>query len=51
MPSKDERPVEASVTGYLEYDRREKKVRTFRLVTDQAKYGKENFGVAIRSVP
>lgn len=51
MPTKDERPVEAVVMGYIEYDRKEKKVRTFRLVTDHAKYGKENFGVAIRSVP
>jgi hypothetical protein len=51
MPSKDERPVEAIVMGYLEYDRKERKVLTFRLVTDHAKYGKENFGVAIRSVP
>ena len=51
MPSKDERPVEALVMGYLEYDRKEKKVRAFRLVTDHAKYGKENFGAAIRSVP
>jgi len=51
MPSKDERPVEAIVMGYLQYDRKERKVLTFRLVTDHAKYGKENFGVAIRSVP
>jgi len=51
MPNKDERPVEAIVMGYLEYDRKERKVLTFRLVTDHAKYGKENFGVAIRSVP
>ena len=51
MSNKDERPVEAAVMGYLEYDRKEKKVRTFRLVTEQARYGKENFGVAIRSVP
>jgi hypothetical protein len=51
MSDKDERPVQATVAGYLEYDRREKKIRTFRLVTDQAVYGKENFGVAVRSVP
>ena len=51
FPTKDERPVQAAVSGYLEYDRREKKIRTFRLVTDQAVYGKENFGVAVRSVP
>jgi RNA polymerase sigma-70 factor (ECF subfamily) len=48
---KDERPVVAAVTGYLEYDRMEKKVRSLRLVTDQALYGKEKFGVAVRSVP
>jgi len=39
------------VSGYLEYDRKEKKVRVLRLVTDQAVYGKEKFGVAIRSIP
>ncbi len=49
--NKDDRSVEATVTGYLEYDRKEKAVRAFRLVTDQALYGKEKFGVAIRSVP
>jgi hypothetical protein len=48
---KEERPVEAVVAGYLEYDRVEKKIRTLRLVTDRAVYGKEKFGVAIRSVP
>ena len=48
---KDERPVEAAVTGYLEFDRKENKVKALRLVTDQAQYGKEKFGVAIRSVP
>jgi RNA polymerase sigma-70 factor (ECF subfamily) len=48
---KDERPVDAIVTGYLEYDRKEKRVRVFRLVTDQAVYGKEKFGVAITSLP
>jgi RNA polymerase sigma-70 factor (ECF subfamily) len=47
---KDERPVDASVTGYLEYDRRTKKIRAFRLVTEHALYGQEKFGVAIRDV-
>jgi hypothetical protein len=49
--NKDERPVDATVSGYLEYDRQQKKVRVFRLVTEQAAYGKEKFGVAIRSIP
>jgi hypothetical protein len=49
FPDKDERPIQAMVSGYLEYDRKEKKVRVLRLVTDQAVYGKEKFGVAIRS--
>lgn len=48
---KDERPVQAEVTGYLEFDRKEKKIRSFRLVTDRALYGKEKFGVAVASVP
>ena len=51
FPNKDERPVDALVSGYLEYDRKEKKIRVLRLVTDQAVYGKEKFGVALRSVP
>jgi RNA polymerase sigma-70 factor (ECF subfamily) len=48
---KDERSVDAVVTGYLEVDRKEKKIRVLRLVTDQAVYGKEKFGVAITNVP
>ncbi|MBI3857307.1 MAG: hypothetical protein HY293_16595, partial [Planctomycetes bacterium] len=47
MADKDERPVQASVTGYLEYDRQGKKVRALRLVTEQAFYGKESFCVAL----
>jgi hypothetical protein len=48
---KDDRTVETAVLGYIEYDRKERRVRAFRLVTDQGLYGKEQFGVAIRSVP
>jgi RNA polymerase sigma-70 factor (ECF subfamily) len=49
--NKDERSVEGSVLGYLEFDRKTKTILTLRLVTEHAVYGKENFGVAVRSVP
>lgn len=51
FPDRDHRPVESAVTGYLEYHRTERKIRAFRLITDRAVYGKENFAVAVRSVP
>jgi hypothetical protein len=35
----------------MEYDRAAKRIRVLRLVTDGARYGRENFAVAIRSVP
>jgi len=47
----EHREVESAVTGYIEYNRAEKRIRTLRLITDRARYGKENFAVAIRSVP
>jgi hypothetical protein len=51
MADRDHRPVESAVEGYIEYSRATKKIRTFRLVTDAALYGRENFAVAVRSVP
>jgi len=48
---RDHRDVESGVTGYVEYNRAEKKIRTLRLITDRAVYGRENFAVAVRSVP
>ncbi len=51
MADRDHRSVESAVTGYIEYSRGTKKIRTLRLVTDAAVYGRENFAVAVRSVP
>jgi RNA polymerase sigma-70 factor (ECF subfamily) len=51
MTDRDHRPVESAVTGYIEYNRAAKKIRTLRLITENAVYGREKFAVAIRSVP
>jgi RNA polymerase sigma-70 factor (ECF subfamily) len=51
VADRDHRPVDARITGYMEYDRAAKRIRVLRLVTDGARYGRENFAVAIRSVP
>ena len=51
VADRDHRAVESTVTGYIEYNRAEKKIRSFRLITDNAVYGRENFAVAFRSVP
>jgi RNA polymerase sigma-70 factor (ECF subfamily) len=48
---KDSRPVDATLTGYIEYDRVAKRIRSLRLISDHALYGRENFAVAVRSVP
>jgi hypothetical protein len=48
---KDSRPVDAVLTGYIEYDRAARRIRSFRLITEHAVYGRENFAVAVRSVP
>jgi hypothetical protein len=51
MADRDHRSVESAVTGYIEYNRGAKKIRSLRLITDAAVYGRENFAVAVRSVP
>jgi len=48
---KDSRPVDAVLTCYIEYDRAARRIRSFRLITEHAVYGRENFAVAVRSVP
>lgn len=54
---KDDRNfAEATFTGYVEWDTEGPRIRSFRMVTDEAKYGPEGeagqpFGVAVRSVP
>jgi len=51
VADRDHRPVESALTGYIEYNRPEKKIRALRLITENAVYGRENFAVAFRSVP
>jgi len=43
--------VEATLTGFLDFDPRKNTIRSFRLVTDEATYGSGTFGIAVRSVP
>ena len=45
----DGKVVETGLLGYVEFDPTKKRIRAFRLVTDEAKYGGGRFGVAIRS--
>jgi hypothetical protein len=47
----DTNRVRATVVGFVDYDADARKVRSFRLVTDEASYGAGTFGVAVRSVP
>jgi len=50
FPGRDSRPVDAALLGYIEYDRAAKRLRSLRLISDRARYGLENFAVAVRSV-
>jgi hypothetical protein len=45
----DGKVVETGLLGYVEFEPATGKVRSFRLVTDGAKYGGGKFGVAVRS--
>lgn len=51
----DDNFVRAAVAGYFDYDTAERRIRSLRLVTDEASYGKpgqtQYFGVAVRSAP
>jgi hypothetical protein len=47
----DGKYVQATFTGYLDFDPAARTVRSLRLVTDRANYTKLEFGVAVRSVP
>jgi hypothetical protein len=51
FPSRDARAVEAALTGFLEVDTATREIRSVRIATERATYGKESFGVAIRSNP
>jgi hypothetical protein len=51
LPRQDDHLVEATLVGFVDYEPGAKKIRSVRLVTDKATYGKEEFGVAVRSIP
>jgi RNA polymerase sigma factor (sigma-70 family) len=46
----DERFVDATILGYIDFDRSRQHISALRLYTPQATYGAESFGVAVRSV-
>jgi RNA polymerase sigma factor (sigma-70 family) len=47
----DDRYVDATIVGYLDFDQSRQRIRALRLYTPQATYGAEPFGVAVRSLP
>lgn len=47
----DDKFVDASFTGYLDFTTSPPAVRAFQLVSTQATYGKGDIGIAVRSVP
>jgi hypothetical protein len=47
----DTNVVEATLTGFFDFDPRKRAIRSFQVVTDEASYWHGTFGVAVRSVP
>lgn len=47
----DDNFVEATILGYLDFERDKPRIRTLKLATDKAAYSHMRFGVAVRSVP
>jgi hypothetical protein len=47
----DDRYVEATILGYLDFEPGRNKIRALRLYTPQATYGADDFGLAVRSLP
>lgn len=47
----DDQVVEATLVGFIEFEPAADKIRSLRLVTDEARYGRRDFGIAVRSVP
>jgi len=51
-PERDDKKfVDATLTGFLDFDANRSSIRRLQLVTTQATYGKSAFGVAVRSLP
>jgi hypothetical protein len=46
----DDKMVEATVVGFIDFEPASRTIRSFQLVTDQATYGGGTFGVAVRSL-
>lgn len=51
LPKKDPRTAETAFAGYVAVDRATRRVLSVRAATERGTYGKERFGVAVRSVP
>ncbi|HLF94299.1 MAG TPA: hypothetical protein VJB14_12625, partial [Planctomycetota bacterium] len=51
FPDRDPRRIESTFTGYVTVDAATRAVRSVRIATERGTYGKESFGVAIRSDP
>jgi hypothetical protein len=47
----DDKFVEATILGALDFDIASRRLRSIRLATERATYGTQAFGVAVRSVP
>jgi hypothetical protein len=49
----DDRMVDASLIGYIEFQQDRSRIRSLRLVTDRATYGGsgQHFGAAVKSIP
>ncbi len=47
----DDQVVETAIVGIMDFEPSGKTIRSLKLVTDKATYGKRPFGVAVRSVP
>jgi len=47
----DDRFVDATIVGYLDFDSSRQRIQALRLYTPQATYGSEPIGVAVRSLP
>jgi len=46
----DYKPVEATVTGFLDFDSASRQIRTIALVTEKATFGEEEFGAGLHTV-